>query len=309
MDVNAVADELYGLPLDEFTAARNAYVKQARQNGDRDAAATIQALGKPTAAAGLANQLVRRHRAELAPLLELGASLRAAMASLSGAELRTLGQQQHRLISALVGQARSLAAADGRAVNADQTRGLEETLHAALADEGAASELMAGRLTETLQRSGLGSGGSGGAGSTGGAGGSGGAGSSGGTPLKSVRTTRVARTKTRSGAGRTTTVDAAAERERDRRERAERAALAARDAAAARLDEARTALTRAETDADDADAAWDRATATVAGLRAELDRATVEQSEADRARRRRHAEAEQARRAERTAQLRLDGIE
>ena len=40
MDVDAVTDELYGLPLDEFTGARNAYVKQARQDGDREAAAS-----------------------------------------------------------------------------------------------------------------------------------------------------------------------------------------------------------------------------------------------------------------------------
>ena len=32
--VEAAADELYGLPLDEFTAARNERAKQARAQGD-----------------------------------------------------------------------------------------------------------------------------------------------------------------------------------------------------------------------------------------------------------------------------------
>jgi hypothetical protein len=284
LDVDAVADELYGLPLDEFTAARNAYVKQARQGGERDVAASIQALAKPSAAAGLANQLVRRHRAELTPLLELGASLRAATASLSGPELRTLGQQQHRLISALVAQARSMAAAQGRAVNPDQARGLEETLHAALADEGAGDQLMTGRLTEALHRSGM---------------------STGAEPaasLKSVPTGRSARAGSQTGTR-------PGNHERVRREQAERAAQAKRDEAAGQLQKARTALDRAEAEAAEADGRWDRANAAVDRLRDELDRAVAEQKEIDRARHRLRAKTEQARRAERAAQHRVDAAE
>ena len=36
-DIDAVADELYGLPADEFIGARTAYAKQAKADGDKRA--------------------------------------------------------------------------------------------------------------------------------------------------------------------------------------------------------------------------------------------------------------------------------
>jgi len=157
-DIDEIADSLYGLPPEQFTAARTQYEKQAKAAGDRDAAAVIHAMAKPSAAAWLANQLAREHRAELQPLLELGAGLRDATRNLAGDQLRTLSRQQHQLVHALVLRARQLVRAAGRTVSDDAIRGLEETLHAALADEHAATLLLAGRLTEALHSSGLESG-------------------------------------------------------------------------------------------------------------------------------------------------------
>ena len=71
MDVDSVAGELYGLPPEEFVRARTGREKQARAAGDRDLAAQIHALAKPTAVAWLANQLVREHGDEIAPLLDI----------------------------------------------------------------------------------------------------------------------------------------------------------------------------------------------------------------------------------------------
>ncbi len=71
-----IADELYGLPPEEFTAARTRYEKEAKAAGARDEAARIHSLAKPTVTAWLANQLARSHHEELEPLLELGAGLR-----------------------------------------------------------------------------------------------------------------------------------------------------------------------------------------------------------------------------------------
>jgi hypothetical protein len=154
--VDDVAEELYGLLPEEFTAARSQHEKDARQAGDRELAASIHALSKPSVTAWLANQLVREHREELQPLLELGASLREATRTLSGDQLRDLSRQQHELVYALVQQGRQLARAPGHSVSEDTARGLEDTLHAALADEDAARQLLAGRLIEGLQRSGFG---------------------------------------------------------------------------------------------------------------------------------------------------------
>ena len=154
--LDQVADELYGLALEDFTAARTRYEKEARQAGDRELAATVHHLGKPNVAAWLANQLVRERRDELQALSALGASLRQATDRLAGDELRQLSRQQHELVYALVQQARQLARDAGRTVSDDTARSVEETLHAALADEYAAEQLLAGRLTEPLHRSGFG---------------------------------------------------------------------------------------------------------------------------------------------------------
>lgn len=156
MDVDAVADELYSLPPGEFVAARDERVRQAKEAGDRDAARAVAALRRPTVVAWLANLLARRHPDDVAPFLELGEALRDATASLSGPELRDLSRQRHQLVHALVLKARALGEAEGQRVGEDSARGLEDTLHAALADPDAAQQLLDGRLTSGLSRAGFG---------------------------------------------------------------------------------------------------------------------------------------------------------
>jgi hypothetical protein len=157
-DFDEIADELYGLPPEEFTAARTRYEKDAKAAGDRAAATAIHSLAKPTVTAWLANQLVRAHRAELEPLLELGGALRDATQNLDGDQLRELSRQQQKVTYALVQQGRALARAAGRSVSEDAVRGLEETLRAALADELAARFVLLGRLTDGLHSSDFGTG-------------------------------------------------------------------------------------------------------------------------------------------------------
>jgi hypothetical protein len=158
--VDETAAELYQLPPEEFTAARDAQARAAKAAGDRELAAAIAALRKPTVSAWLVNLLVRRYPAEIESFVELGADLRAATAALSGSELsgselRELGAHRHRLVQALVAQTRGIAAAEGRRVGEDALRGVEETLHAALADEEVAEHLLGGRLTTAVSRTGF----------------------------------------------------------------------------------------------------------------------------------------------------------
>jgi len=156
VDVESVSDELYGLPLDDFTSARNDREKQAKAAGEEDLAAQVHQLRKPNLVAWLANQLARERADEIRPLLELGAALREATATLSGQQLLELSRQQRQVVHALVQQARRLANAAGRKVSEDTARGLEDTLRAALVDPHAAEALAAGRLTEGMQNSGFG---------------------------------------------------------------------------------------------------------------------------------------------------------
>lgn len=155
VEADAIADELYGLWPGEFTSARDARVTEARKGGDRQLAATIAKLRKPTTAAWLANLLVRQRRSELDQLLQVGDALRQAQRELAGDELRRLSRQRHAVIHALATEARRLAGELGHPVNDPSARELEDTLEAALANPGAARALLTGRLTTGVHYAGL----------------------------------------------------------------------------------------------------------------------------------------------------------
>ena len=153
VDVDAVADELYALPREEFTAARDSRAKAARAAGDRDLATAIGTLRKPTSAAWLANLLAREHPGEVHDLTELGAALREAHATLDGATLQELSRQRHQVVHALVQRVRTLGCDAGNPVSEAVAREVEETLTAALSDPDAARALAAGRLATALSPS------------------------------------------------------------------------------------------------------------------------------------------------------------
>lgn len=159
MDVAEVADELYGLPPEEFTAARNERAKAYRSGGDRKLGAQIAALRKPSTAAWVVNQLARHRRAELDQLIELGATMREAHLDLKAERLRALSDQRHRVIAALAGAGRALAAEQGHAVSETVVQEVEQTLEAALADPDAAQAVGSGHLLTALSYAGLGGGG------------------------------------------------------------------------------------------------------------------------------------------------------
>ncbi|MEU2711339.1 hypothetical protein [Streptomyces sp. NPDC007205] len=150
MDLDAVADELYGLRPEDFVAARDRHALDARKAGDQALAQQIGALRRPSLGAWVSNLLVRRQREEVEPLLTLGEELRRAHRELDGPQLRKLARRQSEVIGTLGRQARRLAAQAGRPVGEGVQREVEETLHAVLADPEAAREWSAGRLVKPL---------------------------------------------------------------------------------------------------------------------------------------------------------------
>lgn len=146
--VEQAAQELYGLPLGDFTRARDERAKALR-TGDRKAANAIKGLRKPTLAAWALNQLVRRRRADVERLLAAGVELRAAQEELIGGGDRAAFQHaaaaERELVSELSAAATALASEVGRQ-GAGLREKLGETLHAAALDEETAAELGAGRL-------------------------------------------------------------------------------------------------------------------------------------------------------------------
>ena len=156
-ELDTIADELYRLPPDEFTSARDASVSQARSAGKRALAAEIKGLRRPTTSAWLANRLVRDRPDECDRLLSLGASMRDASQRLAGDELRRLSRQRHQVLAALTAAARGIASGAEIPFSPAVSSELEGTLTAALSDGEAASVLREGRLTTALRYTGFGS--------------------------------------------------------------------------------------------------------------------------------------------------------
>ncbi|WP_199429810.1 hypothetical protein [Qaidamihabitans albus] len=148
MDFESVADELYGVDRDEFTAVRDERAAAARAAGDKELAKRIGGLRKPTSAAALVNGLARARPDEVGRLGEVGDALREAHAELAGERLRALSRQRHELVRALTEQAVELS---GTKVSESVTREVSETLEAALADPEAGRAVAEGRLTSALR--------------------------------------------------------------------------------------------------------------------------------------------------------------
>lgn len=156
VELDAVADELYGLVPGEFTAARDARAVEARRAGDRELAAAIAKLRRPTRAAWLVNALVRARPDQAAAVARLGASLRDAQERLDGAALRQLAPERTALLATAAREARVVAAGAGEPATDEMVKELQATIEAALADAGAAEAVQAARLVAGLTYSGLG---------------------------------------------------------------------------------------------------------------------------------------------------------
>ncbi|MDQ2790004.1 MAG: hypothetical protein M3Y73_09925 [Actinomycetota bacterium] len=150
MDLESVADELYSLPRQEFTAARNAAARRAREQGRRELTEQIGALRRPSTAAWLANQLIRDHPEQVRALMELGDGLREAQRRLLGEQLRRLSRQRHELVHAVVRQVGALGRTAGHPVSEAVSRELVNTFTAAVNSSAAAEALAGGRLTAAL---------------------------------------------------------------------------------------------------------------------------------------------------------------
>ncbi|MDF1603032.1 hypothetical protein [Nocardioides sp. YIM 152315] len=147
-----IADELYGLPLAEFTPARDARAKELKGT---PLAARVKALRKPSTAAWVANLLVRRDTGQVDQVLAVGAALREAQASMSADELRTLTRQRRQLTAAVTTGARRIAREEGSKVTQAVADQVEATLTAAMVDERCGQALRSGLLVTALTTTGL----------------------------------------------------------------------------------------------------------------------------------------------------------
>jgi len=152
-------DGLYGLPLDEFTAARNELAKRLRREGDAEGAERARGLAKPSVAAWAVNQLARRRPERLRELLGAADDLRAAheraLAGEGSEELRSAAQRERELVSTLRRDARELLVEAGRSPSDAALERVATTLSSAALDPSARPLLEGGRLSDEVAATGF----------------------------------------------------------------------------------------------------------------------------------------------------------
>jgi hypothetical protein len=153
-------DGLYGLPLDEFIGARDALAKELRAAGDRDGAAAVKALKKPSVAAWAVNQALRTQGKAARELWQAGDALAAAQEAIlggkgSGADLRAATERERAAVEPLVDAARGLLTASGGDLSETTIERVRQTLHAGAIDPDAREEIASGRATRERAPQGL----------------------------------------------------------------------------------------------------------------------------------------------------------
>jgi hypothetical protein len=147
-------DALYALPLDRFTAERDALAKELAAGDDRDAAARVKSLRKPAVAAWAVNVLGRNDPDGLRELIELGDRLRSAhRRAVSGGDVepfRSAAEERRRLVKDLTREAGAILERAGGATSAT-IDAIGGTLEAATVDDETAELVRAGRLIKPVR--------------------------------------------------------------------------------------------------------------------------------------------------------------
>src|SRR3954468_24206958 len=143
---------LYGLPLERFVPERDALAKTLRADGDRDGAAAVKKLPKPTQPAWAVNVAVRDDPAAAEALADAARALQEAQEELlaggDAAVLRGAAERARAAVDAL-----AAAAPAGSEATAEKVRA---TLHAATVDPEVLAEVAAGRVVRERVASGFG---------------------------------------------------------------------------------------------------------------------------------------------------------
>ena len=139
VDLDRALDELFATPPEDFVAARNGLAKALKAAGQKDDAAEVTALRKPTRLVWAVDQLALTDDPTLAPLLEAAEAVREG----GGDDLREAIGDLREAVNA------AASAAAGRLDTRPTDRAdLAAALLAVVADEDATDDLTRGRLLE-----------------------------------------------------------------------------------------------------------------------------------------------------------------
>ena len=138
-------DDLYSLPPAEFTAARDALAKRLKAEGDKDAAAEVKKLRRPTVGAWAVNTVARQQPELVEAVYEAGAALgEAQRANIKGKArdaLRAATAARREAVTAAVRAAVALA-------GEPQRDAITATFEAAAAGD---ESVRKGRLSKELE--------------------------------------------------------------------------------------------------------------------------------------------------------------
>ena len=118
MTLEEAARQLYALPPQQFTAARDALATEAKAAGDAALATSVRALRRASASAWAVDLLAREAPDDLVALVALGGRFRTAQADGDRAALSALTRERKEALAGLVARARLLASDAGRPLSA-----------------------------------------------------------------------------------------------------------------------------------------------------------------------------------------------
>lgn len=152
-------NDLYGLPLEEFTPARDALARELKKAGKKEAAEEVKSLRKPPVFVWAANQAARRRPEVARALVKAGANLRKAQrGAVSGrtqGDLREATRAHRGYVDELTGAAHEALEERGGAAPSVLTK-VAQTLRAASVDKEASKALVAGALAGDVEQAGFG---------------------------------------------------------------------------------------------------------------------------------------------------------
>ena len=150
-DRETAVDRLHAVPLEEFVAERKRLAKELRDAGDRDAAADVAKLAKPSAPAWALNRLARDQPGVVGDWLEAADALREASANprATGRDALRSAIAAHRdATRQVLAAVRDGVRPNGRKLSEPMLERVRELLQAATVDPDESELLRAGRILE-----------------------------------------------------------------------------------------------------------------------------------------------------------------
>jgi hypothetical protein len=152
-DLEAELDELYGAPLDEFTARRNDLARRLRGAGQDEPAERVADLRKPSVPVWVVNQLARSQPKAVSALVAAAKDVAKAQGSADATAATAAATARHREVLQQLG---AKAAGAGRELSEDARQRITSTLRNASLDPATRDDLVRGRLTGEPEASGFG---------------------------------------------------------------------------------------------------------------------------------------------------------